>query len=171
MALAWLGVGSLFQNCCLVILVAASSFNVANNADSEGRSRSLTCTGIAAATSFGSCHQSCASNVNGGFVVLAVLLVGLHMQAPGNNQIPMTSAALQGFNTYKIVWGCDSVTWYVNDKLGLTVLKSDLPNWPFDQPFYIIMNLAVGGNLPGNDVDLSGGDLTVEYVKVYTAAA
>lgn len=100
-----------------------------------------------------------------------VLLAGNHMQAPPNNHIPMTTAALQGFNTYKLVWGCDSISWYVNGDLAYTLHKADLPNWPFDKPFYITLNLAVGGNLPGFDVDLSGGEVLIDYVRVYTAAA
>ena len=41
---------------------------------------------------------------------------------------------------------------------------------PFDQPFYLILNLAVGGNWPGNpneETDFEKAALVVDYVKVY----
>jgi hypothetical protein len=50
-------------------------------------------------------------------------------------------------------------------------------HWPFDEDFYFILNLAVGGNWPGNPVDddeISHDDVTVfpqqlevDYVRVY----
>jgi beta-glucanase (GH16 family) len=48
---------------------------------------------------------------------------------------------------------------------------SDLNPWPapFDQPFYLVMNVAVGGNFPGapNPVTPCPADLQVDYVRVY----
>lgn len=41
--------------------------------------------------------------------------------------------------------------------------------WPFDEPFYVILNLAVGGYLPGFSVDTAGGDMLVDWVKVFYA--
>lgn len=93
------------------------------------------------------------------------------MQAPPNNKMALSTSDLQGFNTYKVVWGCDKISWFVNDQHAISLQASDLPNWPFDRPFYVILNLAVGGNLPGNEVDTSGGDFLVDYVHVYTASA
>ena len=41
--------------------------------------------------------------------------------------------------------------------------------WPFDQPFYVLLNLAVGGNFGGPDVDDSifPQEFIIDYVRVY----
>ena len=47
---------------------------------------------------------------------------------------------------------------------------NDYKEWPFDQPFYLILNLAVGGNWGGKEgVDLSiwPQRMEVDYVRVY----
>ena len=49
--------------------------------------------------------------------------------------------------------------------------EADLHPWPapFDQPFYLVMNVAVGGNFPGapNDQTRFPAELVVDYVRVY----
>ena len=49
--------------------------------------------------------------------------------------------------------------------------NADLNPWPapFDQPFYIVMNVAVGGNFPGvpNPATHFPAELVVDYVRVY----
>ena len=47
---------------------------------------------------------------------------------------------------------------------------SGYQNWPYDQDFYIILNLAIGGNLGGDDYvdDLNGqAEFLIDYVRVY----
>jgi beta-glucanase (GH16 family) len=41
--------------------------------------------------------------------------------------------------------------------------------WPFDQPFYMILNVAVGGNFGGTEVDESifPQEFVIDYVRVY----
>jgi hypothetical protein len=43
---------------------------------------------------------------------------------------------------------------------------SSEPSAPFNRPFYLILNLAVGGNWPGNIVDPGDHTMLVDYVKV-----
>ena len=42
-------------------------------------------------------------------------------------------------------------------------------NWPFNKPFYLIFNLAIGGHFGGHDIDDSifPTEFLVDYVKVY----
>jgi beta-glucanase (GH16 family) len=51
---------------------------------------------------------------------------------------------------------------------------ADLNPWPapFDQPFYLVMNVAVGGNFPGvpNPDTQFPAELVVDYVRVYRKA-
>jgi beta-glucanase (GH16 family) len=48
---------------------------------------------------------------------------------------------------------------------------ADLNPWPapFDQPFYLVMNVAVGGNFPGlpNTATQFPAEMVVDYVRVY----
>lgn len=70
--------------------------------------------------------------------------------------------------TYDHWWSC-SVT-----ESGAGVVArgaSDLNPWPapFDQPFYLVMNVAVGGNFPGvpNPETRFPAEMVVDYVRVY----
>jgi beta-glucanase (GH16 family) len=68
-------------------------------------------------------------------------------------------------------WSC-SLT---RDGQGIVARRaSDLNPWPapFDQPFYLVMNVAVGGNFPGppNAQTRFPAELVVDYVRVYEKA-
>ena len=78
-----------------------------------------------------------------------------------------------GFHTYAVEWDPGQIRWYIDN-----VLYSTQTQWsstggaypaPFNQPFYIILNLAVGGNWPGspNNNAIFPQQLKVQYVKVY----
>ena len=81
--------------------------------------------------------------------------------------------AVTNFHVYAFEWTTNSLKWYVDDFLYKTAT-----NWwssggsypaPFDQYFYILMNLAVGGNY-GGDPDgttVFPGEMDVDYVRVY----
>jgi len=77
------------------------------------------------------------------------------------------------FHVFAIEWDPESIRWYLDDKLYSTVKPSDVaPNaWVFDQPFFVIMNLAVGGNWPGNPdaTTVFPQRLVVDYVRLYKA--
>jgi beta-glucanase (GH16 family) len=60
---------------------------------------------------------------------------------------------------------------FVDDKLVYT-FQPEVKNentWPFNQPFYIIINMAIGGNFGGPEVDDSifPQEYVLDYVKVY----
>jgi len=75
-----------------------------------------------------------------------------------------------------VVWARQDFWWSTGkvdaDGQGLEAAQdSDLHPWPapFDQPFYIVMNVAVGGDFPGvpNAATQFPADLQVNYVRVY----
>ncbi|GLF95000.1 family 16 glycosylhydrolase [Streptomyces yaizuensis] len=72
------------------------------------------------------------------------------------------------FHTYRIDWGPDRITWFLDGQHYLSVERGDLRGnpWVFDKPFFIILNLAVGGTL-GGTVDL--GDLPAQMLVDYVA--
>ena len=66
-------------------------------------------------------------------------------------------------------WSCSKT----RDGAGLVPTKAaDLNPWPapFDQPFYLLMNVAVGGNFPGLPTPETAfpAELVVDYVRVYS---
>jgi beta-glucanase (GH16 family) len=78
------------------------------------------------------------------------------------------------FHTYAIDWNADQIDFYVDDKKYYSVQKATLGNsaaqWPFDQPFYLLLNLAVGGNWGGQkgiDETIWPQRIEVDYVRVY----
>lgn len=75
------------------------------------------------------------------------------------------------FHTYAIEWEENEIRWYYDGALYSTITRADIGDmpWVFDQPFFIILNLAVGGQLPG-PVGLDTAfpaQLLVDYVRVY----
>ena len=75
-----------------------------------------------------------------------------------------------GFHVFGIEWGPNFINYYVDDVLYNQITPDDVPGeWVYDQPFYIIINLAVGGNYVGNPntETVFPQTLLVDYVKVY----
>ena len=48
------------------------------------------------------------------------------------------------------------------------ILKNEA-TWPFDQPFYIVVNMAIGGNFGGHEVDdtIFPQQFLIDYIRVY----
>jgi beta-glucanase (GH16 family) len=75
------------------------------------------------------------------------------------------------FHTYAVDWRPTSLTFSVDGNPFFTVLRSDLHTWPFDQPMFIILNLAVGGTMGGSvpsDATLPY-TMVVDYVRAYNS--
>lgn len=75
------------------------------------------------------------------------------------------------FHVYAVEWEQDEIRWYTDEKCYSTLTPSDVPGkWVFDHPFYILLNLAVGGHWPGNpDMTTNFPQfMYVDYVRVYT---
>jgi len=74
------------------------------------------------------------------------------------------------FHIYGIEWGEGYVNFYVDDVLYKQITPADVPGeWVFDQPFYILMNVAVGGNFGGspNADTVFPQTMLIDYVRVY----
>lgn len=77
------------------------------------------------------------------------------------------------FHTFAVEWEMNVVRFYVDDLLYKTRTPVDLPagtTWVYDHPFFLILNVAVGGPFPGNPdgTTVLPQTLTVDYVRVYT---
>lgn len=75
------------------------------------------------------------------------------------------------FHTYGVEWEPDCIRWYFDGALFQTRSPADLggDKWVFDHPFFILINLAIGGDWPGNPDATTRfpQTYTVDYVKVY----
>jgi beta-glucanase (GH16 family) len=76
------------------------------------------------------------------------------------------------FHVFAVEWESGAVRWYVDGKLYHQATPSSLPSgarWVFDHPFFMLLNVAVGGSWPG-DPDGSTTfpqQMLVDYVRVY----
>ena len=79
------------------------------------------------------------------------------------------------FHTFAVEWEPNVIRFYVDGLLYKTRTPADLPagkTWVFDHPFFIIMNVAVGGSWPGNPdaTTVFPQTMQVDYVRVYQRA-
>lgn len=77
------------------------------------------------------------------------------------------------FNIFAIEWDADKIDFFVNDYLYQRIENTDPPGeWVYDQPFFIILNVAVGGNYVGFPTAQTPfpQKMIVDYVRVYTEA-
>lgn len=80
----------------------------------------------------------------------------------------------ENFHTYAVEWDETEIRWYFDGDLYAVQnawfsTAAPYPA-PFDQPFHILLNLAVGGNFPGFSIDNSAFPATMEvdWVRVYS---
>ena len=104
-----------------------------------------------------------------------------HGPGPGNYPGDGLSGAFSagspfggGFHVYATEWSADAVAFYVDGALYWTVTPSQLPagaSWVWNQPFFILLNFAVGGNWPGSPDGTSSfpQQMLIDYVRVYQA--
>jgi beta-glucanase (GH16 family) len=76
------------------------------------------------------------------------------------------------FHTYAILWTSKNITTYVDGQIQLSYDNRGLgrDDWPYDDPFYVIFNLAWGGDWGGaQGVDESAlpATMEVDYVRVF----
>lgn len=77
----------------------------------------------------------------------------------------------EGWHIYAINWTKDKIEFFVDDKSVYTFSPENKTTeiWPFDQPFYFIVNVAIGGNFGGPAVDdtIFPQEFMVDYIRVY----
>jgi beta-glucanase (GH16 family) len=77
------------------------------------------------------------------------------------------------FHVYAIEWEADEIRCYFDDRQYFQLTPDQVPGeWVFDHPFFLILNLAVGGRWPGypDDTTVFPQFLQVDYVRVYQDA-
>jgi beta-glucanase (GH16 family) len=88
--------------------------------------------------------------------------------------LPAGESVHTGFHLYAVEWAPRDIKFFFDDHLIAERTPADLPPgavWVYDHPFFIILNLAVGGNWPGNPDEATPfpQQMLVNYVRVYTS--
>lgn len=91
----------------------------------------------------------------------------------GAYPLPGAGAFADDFHVFAIEWETNRIRWYVDGQQFFTVTPNHLPSgttWVFTQPQFLILNVAVGGNWPGDPDGTTTFPqrMTVDYVRVYT---
>lgn len=99
----------------------------------------------------------------------------LHTQDSHGNTINTKKTTIsnieEGFHLYAIDWTKDKIVFLIDDKEVYTFQPEpkNENTWPFNQPFYIIVNAAVGGNFGGHEIDdtIFPQKFEIDYIRVY----
>ena len=103
------------------------------------------------------------------------IFTSLHTQDSHGNTINTKKTTIENieddFHTYAIDWTKDKIEFFV-DNTSVYVFEPEVKNdntWPYNQPFYFVINLAIGGNFGGPDVNdaIFPQKFIVDYIKVY----
>lgn len=82
--------------------------------------------------------------------------------------------AFEVFHVYAVEWTPSKMDFYIDDTKYFTLnVTSDYKSWPFDKRFFLIMNIAVGGNwggAQGVDNTVFPAKMVIDYVRVYKSA-
>ena len=89
---------------------------------------------------------------------------GAHQQSGGSYKLSQGTFA-GSFHLFTLEWDTTAVRWYVDGALFYTTVRGT----PFDQRFHLLLNVAVGGNWPGNpnSSTVFPQQMIVDYVRVY----
>jgi beta-glucanase (GH16 family) len=91
----------------------------------------------------------------------------------GNLTLPGPAGFDQDFHVFAVEWDEGSVAFEVDGQIYHVVRATQLPagtRWVFDQPFYLLLNLAVGGTFVGSPdaTTVFPQQLVVDWVRVYS---
>jgi beta-glucanase (GH16 family) len=87
-------------------------------------------------------------------------------------KLPDKQAFANGYHVFGAEWSQTGIQFFVDGHLYHTVTPASIPKgaaWVFNHPFFLLLNVAVGGSWPGNpDVTTSFPQkMLVDYVRVY----
>ncbi len=95
----------------------------------------------------------------------------------GTNGISATNGLINSrydnqFHLFAVEWDETKLDFFVDDYLFKRIQKSEVETkgqWVYDNPFFLILNVAVGGNFVGNPSSLTPfpQTMTIDYVRVY----
>ena len=95
-----------------------------------------------------------------------------HVIDTQKTSITAVPGAMSGFHLYRVDWTPAGIRGYIDDEQVFAFANegSGPDAWPFDRPFHLLLNLAVGGDWGGKqgvDADAFPASMQVDYVRVY----
>lgn len=111
-------------------------------------------------------HFSCAIHTESNNHVEGNAVTSGHISLPGVDE---------EFHTYGLIWTYTGLKFYLDSPDNIIMsyrrpVSYDSDNWPFDQPFYFLLNIAVGGlygGVEGVDDTVFPAVMEIDYVRVY----
>lgn len=98
-----------------------------------------------------------------------------HVKKTGKGARLVVERPYETFHKYAIEWSGEKIDFFVDEKNYFTYAKETGAGndvWPFDQPHYLILNLAIGGSWGGQkgiDDSIFPARYEIDYVRVYQA--
>lgn len=94
----------------------------------------------------------------------------------GAVELPDGTAFADDFHVFAVEWEPGEIRWYLDGNEFFQLTEADLPpggRWVFDQPFFLLLNVAAGGYWPGypGETTVFPQTMLIDYVRVYQAAA
>lgn len=94
-----------------------------------------------------------------------------HQESGQGISISFPETFADEFHVFSIEWEENSITWFLDDEEYFSLDSGDMNGqpYPFNQPFFFIMNVAVGGNWPGppDETTTFPEFMAVDYVRVF----
>lgn len=89
--------------------------------------------------------------------------------------VPARAALADGFHVYAVEWSPEGIRFLLDNHPYATVTPRDLPpgtHWVYNHPFFLLLNLAVGGKWPGNPDSSTQfpQELVIDWVRVWQKA-
>ncbi len=97
-----------------------------------------------------------------------------HMKGTQITHFDTMQNVFDTFHKYRMEWTKDFITFFIDEKIFFTSTKgqdgrkASNEGWPFDKPYYLILNLAIGGNWGGEiDDSIFPNEMQVDFVRIY----
>lgn len=103
------------------------------------------------------------------------VFTSLHTEESHGNTINTKKTTIanieEGYHVYAIDWDKDKIAFWIDKELVYTFQPENKTeqNWPYNHPFYFLLNVAIGGNFGGPDVDdtIFPQTFSIDYIRVY----
>jgi hypothetical protein len=96
---------------------------------------------------------------------------GVHQYTGSSISLPGGAKFSDAFHLFSIEWQQNSIVWYMDDQQFFSIDNTQMNGqpYPFNAPFFFIMNIAVGGNWPGypDATTVFPQTMVVDYVRVF----
>ena len=91
------------------------------------------------------------------------------MKGVSNIALPTGASFADDFHVFSVVRSKDQLRFFIDGKQYYTFTASDASPYPFNNPFFLVLNIAVGGNFLGNPdaTTVFPQQMQVDYVRYY----